>query len=111
VASTSGRVLKLTLFISAVIVVMFVLIDRAIKETANPIESFVAARDIPAGVYLLPDMVKKQRYPAYMSRPGALADLQEVSGLKTRIPIFEGQRIVFTQFEPSEKAQMPAAGL
>ncbi len=91
-----------------VFIVLIFLMDAYQKRISNQtVEILVAARDIPKGVFLKPDMVVKSHIFVFQYDTNDVEDLQEVESLTTLVPIPKGRPIAYTQFSPSEKAQAP----
>ncbi len=75
------------------------------KEKKTSIEVFIAAKDIPSGIFIKPEMMIKTSLPTSLATPNDIKDFQEVEDLTTIVPIPKGAPIVYTQFAPTEKVQ------
>jgi Flp pilus assembly protein CpaB len=75
------------------------------NEKKSTTEVFVAAKDIPSGTFIKPEMMKKHQLPTSLATPNDIKDFQEVEDLTTIVPIPKGTTIAYTQFAPTEKVQ------
>lgn len=78
---------------------------------ANPETTVVvAAQDIPAGVFLRPEMILLTRMPYGRVSWKAVQDSKEVVGLTTLVPIAKGAAVLYDQMSPTGGAFGPFCG-
>src|SRR5271157_3693945 len=101
------RLLILSFFIF-LIVPSFLFLYK--KFSNSEVTIFLAAQDIPKGVYLKPDMLLPVRVSQGQVSWKAVHNFQEVSGLNTLVPIRKGEPILYDQMSPTAKAFSPLCG-
>jgi Flp pilus assembly protein CpaB len=87
----------------ALFILLISIPNQNLKKSST--EVFVAARDIPSGTFIKPEMMAKHQLPTSLATPNDIKDFQEVEDLTTIIPIPKGTTVVYTQIAPTEKVQ------
>lgn len=100
--------IRLILIVLISLVITLFLTEYIISENQlNSVEILVASQDIPSGIFIKPEMVRKTKSSSRLTNSNEVKDLEELSGLTTIAFIPKGKPIVYTQFSPTEKAQAP----
>lgn len=97
------------IFLSILIVAFLILILYwAFNENkSTDITIFLAAKDIPAGVLIRPEMLIKTQIPSKQADWKAINDFQEISGLTTLVLIRKDEIILYNHLSPTAKALGP----
>ncbi len=109
---TNKRALVISLAISVFAVfLLFVYIsnkEKTLLEMAAPIKVIVAARDIPEGTRIEPNMVEPVQIPQKYVQPGIFKDTRQVVNRNINVPVLKGTQILEPMFAVAEVAGIAA---
>ena len=80
--------------IAVIAAFMGVMYLRFSGDGSKTVGVVVAARDIPAGAIITPDMVAIHDAPAPQTAPNVFQDAAQVIGQVTRVPFASGEQVV-----------------
>jgi len=72
--------------------------EKKLLELASPVKVLVAARDIPEGMRIEPNMVEQIQIPQKYAQPGSFNDPQRVINRNINVPVLKGTQIIESMF-------------
>ena len=82
--------------------------ETKLLEMAEPVSVIVAARDIPEGMRIEPNMVEQVQIPRKYVQPGSFNDPQRVVNRNITVPVLKGTQIIESMFAVADVAGIAA---
>ncbi len=109
---TNTRALLISLAISLfAIILLFSYIsskEKKLLEMASPVTVLVAARDIPEGQRIEPNMIEQIQVPVKYAQPGSFADSQHIVNRNINVPVLKGTQIIESMFAVADMGGIAA---